>query len=169
MPCVWKAAEGTPHPSTTFIYNSKTKNSAAISGSSVVWIRKYLQAEAGVRFTKKYFLETKYSLLTQVWKKSWGSTSMDQISSSPADYFKLHMMDAFCSVLISNSAQTFHCYNLFQMKQLIFLVSPKRNGKKRQKKNKLITLCYSVINQYETFIQHLTFSYLLNSSIQKGK
>lgn len=122
-----------------------------------------------MHFTKKYFLETKYSLLTGVWKKWGGSTSKDQISSSPVDYFKLRMMDAFCSVLISNSAQTFHCYNLFQMKQLIFLVPPKRNGKRRQKKNKLITLCYSTINQYETFTQHLTFSYLLNSLAQKGK
>lgn len=55
MPRIWEAAEGTPHPSTTFIFNSKTKNSAAISGSLVVQIRKYLQAEAGGTLYKKVF------------------------------------------------------------------------------------------------------------------
>lgn len=55
MPWIWEAAEGTPHPSTTFKYNSKTKNSAAISGSLLVQIRKYLQAEAGGRLYKKAF------------------------------------------------------------------------------------------------------------------
>lgn len=55
MPWIWEAAEGTPHPSTTFIYNRKTKISAAISGSLVVQIRKYLKAEAGGRLYKSLF------------------------------------------------------------------------------------------------------------------
>lgn len=171
MPWIWEAAEGTPHPSTTFKYNSKTKNSAAISGSLVVQIRKYLQAEAGGTLYKKAFSRDRVLIINTSFEENREEVHL-RIKSEAVLQIILNYAWWMHSALSSfQTAQTFPCDNLFQMKQLIFPVSTKEKWKKGDKScpPKQITLCYLMINQYETFTQHLTFSYLLSSLIQKGK
>lgn len=172
MPRIWEAAEGTPHPSTTFIFNSKTKNSAAISGSLVVQIRKYLQAEAGGTLYKKVFSRDRVLIINTSLEENREEVHL-RIKSEAVLQIILNYAWWMHSAL--SSFQTLH--RLFPViiysrwSNWYFQFQPKRNGEKgaNPPPPQLVILCYSMINQYETFTQHLTFSYLPSSLIQKGK
>lgn len=170
MPWIWEAAEGTPHPSTTFIYNSKTKNSAAISGSLVVQKRKYLQAEAGGTVYKKAFSRDRVLIINTSLEENWEEAHLGIKSEA---VLQIILDYAWWIHFALSSFQTLH--TLFpaiiysRWSNWYFQFQPKRNGKKGAKNPKLVTLHYAIINKYKIFTQHLTFSYLPSSLIQKGK